>query len=303
MANEIFKLKTIDIKEISRTTHIQQEYIEYMIEKDFEKLKKLNALGFAKIISREYEIDLSDWCEEFKNYTNENNASHDDKKITVNPKISSYTQQETTKSKFFIFIGLILILIIVALFLMDFDDVKKRFFDNLPKKQTTTIEQNSLILETQQIQEAEQNNTLPIELKYMDDNKTDENISIEQNTTIMPIRNLDENTTKNELSVEFLPPAPTIATSAHFIPKRNLWVGIKNLDTLAKRAFSTREPFDINLSMRAIVHTGHGELTLQSGDVNNTYSTHTPLRFLIDNGEIRRLAYEEYIKINKGEQW
>ena len=72
MANGIEKLLEMDLKEVTKRTHIETEYLEYMCEKNYEKLRKLNASGFAKILSREYDLDLQGWIDEYDEYCKEN---------------------------------------------------------------------------------------------------------------------------------------------------------------------------------------------------------------------------------------
>ena len=74
MANGIEKLLEMDLKEVTKHTHIETEYLRYMCEKNFEKLRKLNASGFAKILSREYDMDLQGWIDEYNEYCKEHNG-------------------------------------------------------------------------------------------------------------------------------------------------------------------------------------------------------------------------------------
>ena len=63
--NELENLKEIGIKEISRKTHIEPTFLQYIFDKNFEKLSRLNIRGYAKILQREYDVDLSELLAEY----------------------------------------------------------------------------------------------------------------------------------------------------------------------------------------------------------------------------------------------
>ena len=58
--NELENLKEIGIKEISRKTHIEPTFLQYIFDKNFEKLSRLNIRGYAKILQREYGVYFSE---------------------------------------------------------------------------------------------------------------------------------------------------------------------------------------------------------------------------------------------------
>ena len=66
--DSIKRLKELGAEEISRRTHIDKRHIERIINKDFENLKKINTLGFVKIINRECGVDMSGWMSEYEEY-------------------------------------------------------------------------------------------------------------------------------------------------------------------------------------------------------------------------------------------
>ncbi len=66
-----------DISEISKRTRISVENLEYLLDHDWEQLKKVQALGFINIIEREYGIDLGALRRECRNYYEEHNFDED----------------------------------------------------------------------------------------------------------------------------------------------------------------------------------------------------------------------------------
>lgn len=77
--DDITILEEFGLQEVSRKTHIEIKYLKYMLEKKFDKLNRINTLGFVKILRREYNLDLSQWVEEFEEY-NQANKKEDSNK-------------------------------------------------------------------------------------------------------------------------------------------------------------------------------------------------------------------------------
>ena len=50
--NELENLRQIGLKEVARKTHIEPEYLNYIIDKNYEKLTRFNAKGYIKILQR-----------------------------------------------------------------------------------------------------------------------------------------------------------------------------------------------------------------------------------------------------------
>lgn len=80
MDKDIKILEKIGLQEVCRKTHIEVKQLEYMINNQFDKLNKINTLGFVKILSREYKLDLSDWLEGFYDYWADHKAEEESKK-------------------------------------------------------------------------------------------------------------------------------------------------------------------------------------------------------------------------------
>ncbi|MDR3347389.1 MAG: hypothetical protein LBN32_02115 [Helicobacteraceae bacterium] len=64
--NDFDKLKTIDISDISQKTHISFTELRLLLDKEYDAFSRTKALGFIKIIEREYSLDLKDIEAEFE---------------------------------------------------------------------------------------------------------------------------------------------------------------------------------------------------------------------------------------------
>lgn len=312
MANNITKLREIGAFDISRKTKIPVEYVEYILDGNFNELSKLNAKAYLKIISREYDIDLSDFLAEYESFCNEN-ISNENKKIQVNPRLTGYAAKDN--HNYFIWIMLVLILLGLGVwgFKMikdfDFSQLKpdfSKYESNLSSptnkddvKIEPVVEQNVTIIE-QEI--SEENATAEQNIANPEDLNISENSSTLKNSQSLDSSNNLENS-ENSNALENSENKANNANVAKFTPIRNVWVGIKNLDDMSKRSFNAKEPFDVNLSGNRLVITGHGMLSVLAGDDNQSYNTKDALRFHAYDGKLQKLEYNEYVELNKGNKW
>lgn len=66
--NGLETLKAIGAGEIFRRTHISVDEAKALLEKNFDYFNRAKALGFVKILEREYDVDLSEWVAEFEEH-------------------------------------------------------------------------------------------------------------------------------------------------------------------------------------------------------------------------------------------
>ena len=67
-------LKTIPIETISEKTHIRINVIRDIMEKNFVAINNVKARGFITIIEKEFDVDLSEWINEYASFCNEKTA-------------------------------------------------------------------------------------------------------------------------------------------------------------------------------------------------------------------------------------
>ena len=97
-------LEEHSLKNISKKTNISEDNIEYLLERKFEKLERVKAMGFISIIEREFKANLATLRNEAQDYY----AEHDnaDRGIVVTGKL---IEEKRGKSKWLFFIVLILL--------------------------------------------------------------------------------------------------------------------------------------------------------------------------------------------------
>ena len=289
MANEISKLKEYNLEEISKTTKIPLEYLESMLKNDYAKLINVNVKAYTKIISREYGIDTSGFLSNFESFvanTNENQTE----KVKINPRLRGYCAKEKSNST----LWLILMLILMAQNI-DFSHLVP---DNITihDEDAQTNETNATNEKQNEEQEDEESDLIINDISQTDQNQTSQAQTNEANATSEPAQTNEQSQIEQSLAEQ----SPKIA---HFTPKKSIWIGIKNLDDMQKRSFNAKQPFDINLTGNMLLVTGHGRLSLSYDEHNKTYNQKDTLRFHITNGEIKKLNFKEFIKLNKGPLW
>lgn len=294
MANEIAKLLDFDIKEVERQTKIPLEYLEAIYAKNYDFLKDTNLKAYLRILSREFNIDLDGYLEDFENYCAEN--SSDDSKIQVNPRLTGYVAKESKSS--FAWLVLVLILLGVGVwgfkFIKDLDfnwsDLKPDFGSksevNVSEENIAIIKPNADVIENIVVDEVLDQNTSKEEILVVDENAT-----TEQNLVEKQIQ-------KEEVQVK-----EATANAIKIIPVTKVWIGIKNLKDMSKHSLSTSEAYELNTTGNRLILTGNGMLDLVNGDNNKSYRTRNVLRFHIHDGIIEEIDYAKYVKLNKGKTW
>lgn len=316
------KLQDLNLKEVSIKTQIEVKFLEALVEKDFETLRRFNVKGFIKILNREYELDFGDFLEEYENYLNENNIQVlvKSKNNTITPKLDSYYPQ-----KKFSFLPIIIIVVFIAIIAAGvyYLDSIKDFFNN----EENNASVNSV---TNMVNEAEFNlknlkndvliveneeNTSPntdeenIDEKNADETSADANTTqndTENNTTSeMKIdeenQNLENITQNTEIAEENLSSAQK---QVEFKANMKIWVGLIDLDTYRKTTSVEEGDFNISLDKDRLILTGAAALNVinEEGQEEN-FPAGTSKRFLIKDGKIKSITLAEFMKLNKGKEW
>ena len=296
MANEIAKLLDFDIKEVERQTKIPLEYLEAIYAKNYDFLKDTNLKAYLRILSREFNIDLDGYLEDFENYCSEN--SSDDSKIQVNPRLTGYVAKESKSS--FAWLVLVLILLGVGVwgfkFIKDLDfnwsDLKPDFGSksevNVSEENIAIIKPNADVIESIVVDEVLDQNTSKEEILVVDENAT-----TEQNLAEEQIKEQKEEVQEKQATTNVI----------KIIPVTKVWIGIKNLKDMSKRSLSTSEAYELNTTGNHLILTGNGMLDLVNGDNNKSYRTRDALRFHIHDGIIEEIDYAKYVELNKGKTW
>lgn len=307
-------LKDLNLKEVSTKTQLEMDFLNAVVNKDFKKLEKFNVRGFLKILSREYELDFTEFLEEYeaflKNDLDENKKANIQKEVIITPQVDSYSA--TSSSKSWIVIILLFIIIVITWVIYKYDllnllsqnenqnsnnevviniiDEAKNNLSNI--NQSTNLEQNEskeAEQENANSQQNEENLELVITPQAEEDNQSNTQSEEESFNLNQEINSLDNNIQN---------------TQAIFSTKEKIWIGFINLKTKLKSTKITDANLSIDLNKDQLILAGASELSVvDETNTTKTYPAGSSKRFLVQNGRIKAISLDEFKALNGGKEW
>ncbi|MFK0409536.1 hypothetical protein ACISNR_02740 [Campylobacter jejuni] len=307
------KIQELNLKEVAAKTQIELDFLEALVEKNFAVLSRFNVKGFVKILSREYELDFSDFNEEYEAYLNENNPTPQTKSKMITPKLDAYSQKSSNAWPFLI---VLIVLVIIGSGIYYFDTIKTFFKDEQNNTSATVIDiigqaqenlkslsgNNVVVIDNNKAQETNQTESvLPSQNTSLQEN--DKNISIENNISENNTTLLDE-----EKNTQIQEDTNTLKTDslkeAHFKTSTKIWIGLIDLKSLKKTSFVKEKDFNISLDKDQLILTGAAALTMfDQENKEQKFPVGISKRFLIKDGKITSISAAEFVKLNKGKEW
>ncbi|EAJ4621793.1 hypothetical protein DED41_07125 [Campylobacter jejuni] len=307
------KIQELNLKEVAAKTQIELDFLEALVEKNFAVLSRFNVKGFVKILSREYELDFSDFNEEYEAYLNENNPTPQTKSKMITPKLDAYSQKSSNTWPFLI---VLIVLVIIGSGIYYFDTLKTFFKDEQNNTSATVIDiigqaqenlkslsgNNVVVIDNNKAQETNQTESvLPSQNTSLQEN--DKNISIENNISENNTTLLDE-----EKNTQIQEDTNTLKTDslkeAHFKTSTKIWIGLIDLKSLKKTSFVKEKDFNISLDKDQLILTGAAALTMfDQENKEQKFPAGISKRFLIKDGKITSISAAEFVKLNKGKEW
>ncbi|EAI4873305.1 hypothetical protein ACMCGB_001303, partial [Campylobacter jejuni] len=301
------KIQELNLKEVAAKTQIELDFLEALVEKNFAVLSRFNVKGFVKILSREYELDFSDFNEEYEAYLNENNPTPQTKSKMITPKLDAYSQKSSNAWPFLI---VLIVLVIIGSGIYYFDTLKTFFKDEQNNTSATVIDiigqaqenlkslsgNNVVVIDNNKAQETNQTESvLPSQNTSLQEN--DKNISIENNISENNTTLLDE-----EKNTQIQEDTNTLKTDslkeAHFKTSTKIWIGLIDLKSLKKTSFVKEKDFNISLDKDQLILTGAAALTMfDQENKEQKFPVGISKRFLIKDGKITSISAAEFVKL------
>lgn len=307
MDNDIRVLEKIGLQEVCKRTHIEVKQLEYMINNQYDKLNKINTLGFIKILSREYKLDLTDWLEGFHDYWAEHKAEEDSSKEKIFIRAKS---DRPYKKAAWLFLLIFLIAGVFGLFSIfkieiDFDVMSLLDKAKIETNQTSAFQSAPVVqeaatslgvkVEERVIETNSSNSTVQAVVVSIDENLTRKTEANDTNATNIPLPMLPESNTT------LLNTVPK--NNAIIAPIRRIWIGIVNLETFARKESSNDQNITIDLNKRQIIKTGNGFFKLSYDGSIEDFTEQGSTRFLVENGTMKKISEEKFIELNRGKNW
>ncbi|EAH8567003.1 hypothetical protein KJV19_001559 [Campylobacter coli] len=310
------KIEDLNLKEVAARTKIELEFLEALVKKDFATLNRFNVRGFVKILSREYELDFTDFNEEFETYLNENNLNDTTTKPKmITPKLDAYSQKSTS------FVSFIIIVIIIALigFGIYYFDYIKSFFqkdqnnssaavvDIIGKAQSNlkALENNVVVIDNQAEENETEANLTQIQNTELNNTKEEiKQISTTPNNTNANEENLSTNDSLATTNQEVAEVSKALNKEAHFKASGKIWIGLIDLSNYRKTGLVKENDFNLSLEVNRLVLTGAAALSVfDENGKEQKFPTGNSKRFLIKDGKITSISAAEFMKLNKGKEW
>ncbi|HEG4031379.1 TPA: hypothetical protein SC705_001571 [Campylobacter coli] len=310
------KIEDLNLKEVAARTKIELEFLEALVKKDFATLNRFNVRGFVKILSREYELDFTDFNEEFETYLNENNLNDTTTKPKmITPKLDAYSQKSTS------FVSFIIIVIIIALigFGIYYFDYIKSFFqkdqnnssaavvDIIGKAQSNlkALENNVVVIDNQAEENETEANLTQIQNTELNNTKEEiKQISATPNNTNANEENLSTNDSLATTNQEVAEVSKALNKEAHFKASGKIWIGLIDLSNYRKTSLVKENDFNLSLEVNRLVLTGAAALSVfDENGKEQKFPAGNSKRFLIKDGKITSISAAEFMKLNKGKEW
>ncbi|ECS6307267.1 hypothetical protein BTQ28_08160 [Campylobacter coli] len=310
------KIEDLNLKEVAARTKIELEFLEALVKKDFATLNRFNVRDFVKILSREYELDFTDFNEEFETYLNENNLNDTTTKPKmITPKLDAYSQKSTS------FVSFIIIVIIIALigFGIYYFDYIKSFFqkdqnnssaavvDIIGKAQSNlkALENNVVVIDNQAEENETEANLTQIQNTELNNTKEEiKQISTTPNNTNANEENLSTNDSLATTNQEVAEVSKALNKEAHFKASGKIWIGLIDLSNYRKTGLVKENDFNLSLEVNRLVLTGAAALSVfDENGKEQKFPAGNSKRFLIKDGKITSISAAEFMKLNKGKEW
>lgn len=306
MDKDIRVLEKIGLHEVCKKTHIEVKQLQYMINGEYEKLNKINTLGFVKILSREYKIDFTDWLEGFHDYW----AEHKSEEELGKDKIFVRAKSDKAPKKMAILFLLVVLIAglfgVLSIFKIEvdviemFDKVKAQAVSN----NTTIGFQNPPV-----VAEAANSMGVKVEERVVETNSSNATIEavvvkVENNQTFSTESNSSNQTVPSaSLIIENQPLVSTVPNQALIVPKRKIWIGTVYLDEGKRKESTSENNLTIDLTKRQIIKTGNGYFKLSYDGSVEDFTEQGSTRFLVENGTLKKISEEVFVQLNKGKNW
>lgn len=304
MDNDVKVLEKIGLKEVSTKTHIEVKQLAYILNAQYDKLNKINTLGFVKILSREYDIDFTEWLEGYHDYW----AEQDNEEDAQSNKIFICARSDRSYKKAAWFF-LLMVLIAGAFFVVSVFKINVGIPSIIDKVKTEIPQTNNAYQSASVVKEATTSLGVKVEERIIETNSTNSSIeavvvSIDENLTRKAESN-ESNATAPILEIQTNTPIKSdVNTSkAMILPMKRIWVGIVNLETNTRKESSSDHNITIDLHQKQIIKTGHGFFKLSYDGNVEDFKEQGSTRFLVENGTLQKISEEKFVELNRGKNW
>jgi hypothetical protein len=283
MSEEISKLKHLGAQKIHEETHIALKHIVDLLDEDYDRLNKVQFLGFISILSREYHLDLSELKERGLNHFEQReDIDKSSQGVFVIPK--------RKKKSTYLYLIVAAIIVMILAFMTTYSS-SGGFEEKLD---------NSVIQTAQDVIEEE---PTPEDLEDQNTTKIQETNTTETNETKI---NTAQALSKSEsVEQELSDENKVVETPKEFtvIPRSRLWIGYIEKKTNKKKQTVIKKPLVLDPKKEWLLTLGHGNVNFSINGEIQKFQSAKSVRFLYSDGKLKQLSMEEFKILNRGRSW
>lgn len=310
MDNDIRVLEKIGLQTVCKQTHIEVKQLEYMINNQYDKLNKINTLGFVKILSREYKLDLTDWLEGYYDYWAEQKDENEAHQTKIFVRAKSDRSYKKLAIGFLIFLVIAGIFGIFSVFKVDVD-LLNILDQSKPKAHQTSSEFQSAPI----VQEAAKSLGVKVEERTVESNSSNATVQavvvrIDENLTRTSEDNESNKSTDINQSAPALSPDANVSlvqtlpkNQAVIMPTKRIWIGKVFLEDMSRKETTGDQNITVDLTKTQLIKTGNGFFKLSYDGSIEDFAEQGSTRFLVENGKMTKISEEKFIELNKGKNW
>ncbi len=283
MMDDFQRLQEVGLEQIHNDTHIAISHIKAVLERDYEKLNKVQFFGFLSIIEREYDLDLSEEKELGLAFFKEQDALHKGSKVFI------VVEDEEKKSKLPYIVIIVLFIIVGAFLTLNYGSTKLKE-----------------IVSAKQILSSVHQTPSSLEEKIVEKNETKPSVNVEQIQKQERQTILKEKKTSLEETTKNVTPQKEVQNSQEkfvIVPQRKLWLGYIDLQENKKHQKIIKEALELNASKEWLLFLGHSYVTIEVDENNISYKNKKSIRLLYKDGKLKKITTAEFKELNRGRKW
>jgi len=279
MMDDFQRLQEVGLEQIHNDTHIAISHIKAVLEREYEKLNKVQFLGFLSIIEREYDLDLSEEKELGLAFFKEQDALHDTNKVFI------VVEDDDKKSKLPFIIVIVLFIVIGAFLTFNYGSTKLKEIVSTKQVLSNVHQEIPLNLEKKK----------RVKKSIVLDNIQEENSStiVEQKTVVVEQKEEEKREQQPQI----------VQQKFVIVPQKKLWIGYIDVASNIKHQKIIKEPLELNGSKEWLLFLGHSYVTIEINDNNISYKDKKSARLLYSDGKIKKITTQEFKDLNRGRKW
>jgi cytoskeletal protein RodZ len=267
--NTFEDLQALGTEKIHEQTHISRDKVELVMNKAYEKIGRVQFMGYISILEREYSIDLSGIKEEYTEFCSANAQ-------VMAPKASVILQAPSSSRSKWVIAGIaVIILLMVGGYWLQAE------LSNAPQEEVMNLT-TSAVEVVEEVEEANLSET----------NET--NV-----TASASVVNLEKNVSTPAAL------GKTVASGKQLIihPTYKVWYGMINMATSQRTQKITSDPIVIDTDQNWLIVMGHGRIEIEYPEGKTVLNDKNTVHFVCENGALKQINQKEFTERNGGKNW